>query len=384
MRGPLDGVRVLALSQFGAGPYGSLVLSGLGAEVIKIEDPASGGDVARYVPPFEVDGDSLYFQSFNHGKKSVALDLRSAGGLSAFHDLVRVSDAVYNNLRGDLPARLGLTFEGLRHLNPGIVCCSLSGFGSSGPRASEPGYDSIVQALAGYMSVTGEPGGPPAKCGVSVIDFASGLTAGLGLVSGVLRARSTGVGCNVEVSLLGTAISMLTYLATWSLNGDWGAVRQAGSGHQTLMPSGNFETADGWLTVFCAKEKFWRALVERMGAPELGEDVRFATFAGRERNREALFGELSRRFRERRTVEWVDVLSPEVPCAPVNDVGAALGDPQVAAMGMLMSTFHPVYGEVRHPSCPIRIPGVEEDGAPGPGLGEHTDEVLRELPGYDV
>ncbi len=383
MPAPLDGVRILAISQFGAGPYGTLLLSDLGAEVIKIEDPEFGGDVGRYVPPFEGDRDSLYFQSFNRGKKSIAINLRNPEGRTAFHDLVRTSDAVYNNLRGDIPARLGLTYGDLQGLNPAIVCCSLSAFGREGPRASQPGYDAIVQAMAGYMSVTGEPGGPPTKCGVSVIDFAGGIASALGLVSALYNARKTGVGCDVDASLFGTAISMLTYFATWSLNRDWAPARVAGSAHQTLTPSGNFKTSDGWVTIFCAKEKFWQALVEVMELPQLAQDRRFDTFASRNEHRDALIPILERRFLERTTAEWLDALSPGVPCAPVNDVATALRDPQVEALGMVAEAPHPVFGELKHAACPIQMPGVGSDKTPGPTLGQHTRQLLSDLPGYD-
>ncbi len=228
-RPPLDGVRVLAVSQFGAGPYGTMLLADLGAEIIKIEDLASGGDVARYVPPFEIDGDSLYFQSFNRGKKSVGLNLSNPGGSAVFRDLVAVSDAVFNNLRGDVPARLGLTYETLRAVNPKIVCCSLSGFGSTGPRAAEPGYDHLIQGLSGFISITGEPDGPPVKSGVSVVDFAGGLAAALGLMVGLFDAQRTGQGRDLDVGLLDTAMSMLSYLATFTLNRDWDATRTPNS-----------------------------------------------------------------------------------------------------------------------------------------------------------
>ena len=383
MSGPLEGVRILAISQFGAGPYGTQALADLGAEVIKIEDPLSGGDVARYVPPFEIDRDSLYFQSFNRGKKSVAINLRNPDGFDVFRDLVRVSDAVYNNLRGDLPAKLGVDYAGLKHLNKAIVCCSLSGFGPVGPRKSQPGYDAILQALCGYMDLTGEPGGPPTKCGVSIIDFAGGLASALGLAAALVESRSTEVGRNVDVSLFSTAISMLSYLASWNLNRDWEPARTEGSSHQTLVPSQNFETSDGWITVFCAKEKFWKSLVQQLGLPELAEDSRFSSFAARNENRAELLPALASRFRERTTAEWLEAMSPHLPCAPVNDVGSALRDPQVAALGMISSTHHPEYGEISSVGSPIHSGKMENNEAPAPKLGQHTEEVLSRLLGYD-
>ena len=192
-RPPLQDVRILAVSQFGAGPFGTQVLADLGAEVIKIEDPGVGGDSARYVPPFEGEADSPYFQSFNRGKRSLTLNLRHPDGQAVLHDLVRVSDAVFNNARGDLPGKLGLTYETLKAVNPRIVCCALTGFGTTGPRAAEPAFDYLIQGYAGYMSVTGEPDGPPGKCGVSIIDFAGGYVGMVGLLVGLYDAQRTDV-----------------------------------------------------------------------------------------------------------------------------------------------------------------------------------------------
>ncbi|HEU5324111.1 MAG TPA: CoA transferase, partial [Methylomirabilota bacterium] len=296
-RAPLDGLRVLAVSQFGAGPFGTQLLADLGAEVIKIEDPAVGGDSARYVPPYRTEGDSLYFQSFNRGKKSVTLDLRHPEGRRVFHDLVRVSHAVYNNLRGDQPARLGLDYPALRAVNPAVVCCSLSGFGTTGPRAAEPAFDYLIQGYAGWMSVTGEPDGPPGKCGVSVVDFAGGYVSMAALLAGLWDAQRTGEGRDVDVSLLDTAVSMLSYFAIWALNRDWQPARVADSGHQTLVPAQNFPTRDGWIVVFCNKEKFWTALVDALELPAVAADPRFATFTDRLAHRAALVPLLAARFR---------------------------------------------------------------------------------------
>jgi len=381
-RAPLKGVRILAVSQFGAGPFGTTVLADLGAEIIKIEDPDVGGDVSRYVPPFLHDRDSLYFQSFNRGKKSVTLNLRHPDGQAVFRDLVKVSHAVFNNVRGDQAAKLGLTYEMLKAVNPAIVCCSLSGFGSTGPRAAEPGYDYLIQGYAGYMAVTGEPDGPPGKCGVSVIDFAGGYAAMLGLMVALFDAQRTGVGRDVEVSLLDTALSMLSYFATWALNRDWEPERVGDSGHQTLVPAQNFPTRDGWIVIFCAKEKFWRSLVEILGCPELARDPRFATFADRLANKPALIPILQERVRARTTAEWLRLLRGHVPCAPVNSVRQALEDEPVRARDMILEVEHPRFGRIRQVASPIRTDGLVAHPAPGPGLGQHTDELLRDLLGY--
>ncbi len=384
VRPPLEGVRILAISQFGAGPFGTTVLSDMGAEVIKIEDPGAGGDVARYVPPFEIDRDSLYFQAFNRGKKSITLNLRTEAGMAVLHDLVKESDGVYNNLRGDLPAKLGLDYDALGKFNEKVVCCSLSGFGSTGPRAAEPGYDHLIQAYAGYMSLTGEPDAPPAKCGVSIIDFAGGYASVLGLMIGLFDAQRTGKGRNVDVSLLDTGIAMLSYFASWTLNRDWEPTRQENSSHQTLLPSQNFRTRDGWIVVFCAKEKFYQNLVEAMGRPDMVTDPRFANFAARLKNRDELLAELEKEFAKRDTDDWLADFRGSVPCAPVNSVADALQDQQVLARKMIIEIEHPEYGTIKQVASPIKTEGMIEHPTPGPGLGEHTDQVMTEVLGYST
>ncbi len=381
---PLEGVRIVALSQFGAAPFGTAVLADMGAEVIKIEDPESGGDVSRYVPPYEIEADSLYFQAFNRGKKSVAINLRHPEGRSVFRDLVRVSDVVCNNLRGDQPARLGLTYDHLKEVNPRVVCGSLSGFGLTGPRAAEPGYDPLMQAYAGYMALTGEPGGPPAKAGVSIIDFAGGYAFGLGLMAGLLDARRTGVGRDIDVSLLETAVSMLSYMAAWSLNTDWEPSRTALSAHQTIVPAQTFATADGWIVVFPAKERFYRDMVALMDLGNLADDVRFAAFPDRNRNREELLPILAERFAERTTADWLGLLRGRVPCAPVNSLREALEDEQVRARGLIVESEHPTYGRIRQVGSPIKTEGAVTEPAPGPSLGQHTDDVLADVLGYSA
>ena len=209
---PLDGVRILAFEQYGAGPWGTMHLADLGAEIIKVEDPQSGGDVARYVPPYTSKQDSVYFQSFNRNKKSITLDLRHSASKGVLHRLVETSDAVFNNLRGDIPSKLGLDYSALSQVKKSIVCCSLSAFGRHGERAAEPGYDYVVQAYAGWMSLTGEPDSPPQRAGLSLVDYTAGVMAALGMVSAILRARETGVGCDVDVSLYDNALSHLSYV----------------------------------------------------------------------------------------------------------------------------------------------------------------------------
>ena len=383
-RPPLQGLRILAVDQFGAGPFGTQLLADLGAEVIKIEDPEAGGDSSRATGADARDGDSLFFQSFNRGKKSIALDLRVPETRAVFHDLVRVSHAVFNNLRGDQPVKLGLTYAALRDVNPAIVCCSLSGFGLTGPRAGEPAFDYLIQGYAGWMTLTGEPDGPPGKCGVSVVDFAGGYAAMTALMVGLWDAQRSGKGRDIDISLLDTAVSMLSYLAAWSLNQDWQPRRVADSGHQALVPAQNFPTRDGHIVIFCNKPKFWEALVDALELPEVGRDPRFATFTARLTHKAALLPLLSARFRERTTAEWLARLGGRVPCAPVNTMAEALDDAQVRARDMIIEVDHPERGRLREVASPVKTEGAVAAPAPAPRLGQHTDEVLRTLLGYEA
>jgi crotonobetainyl-CoA:carnitine CoA-transferase CaiB-like acyl-CoA transferase len=377
---PLEGVRILALTQLGAGPYAMTLLGDLGAEIIKIEDPTIGGDEARTVPPYAEDGDSPYFQSLNRNAKSLTLNLRTPRGVEVFHHLVRVSDAVYANARGDLPAKLGLDYASLKAVNPRIVCCSLSGFGKTGPRVADPGYDFLMQALAGFMSVSGDPGSPPTRCGVSVVDFSAGLASITGLLIGLLRARASGIGCDVDVSLLDTAISMLNYLAVWNLKG-YRLDRQPDSAHQTLVPSQNFPTKDAYLVIMCMKEKFWQRLADRLGLAHLKDDARFRTFQDRLAHRQELVALLKDVLRTKTTDEWLALLRGHVPCAPVYDVEQALKDEQVLAREMVITVDHPRFGPLREVGCPVKIDDVQPRYGPASRLGADTEDLLRDLLG---
>ena len=273
---PLADVRIIAVEQYGAGPWGTLQLADLGAEVIKIEDPASNGDVGRYVPPYEEGEDSLFFETFNRNKKSVSLNLRSPRGREVFEALVAKSDAVYSNLRGDQPHKLRITYDDLRDVNPRIVCCSLSGFGMTGPRAAQPGYDYVMQAMAGWMSLTGDPDGPPTKSGLSLVDLSGGYVSAIALLSGLWRARRDGVGCDCDISLYETALHELIYIGTWAASAGYVPQRIAESAHPSIVPFQAFQTADGWITVACAKQKFWELLCGALGprGPARGPPVR--------------------------------------------------------------------------------------------------------------
>lgn len=376
---PLDGVRILSLEQYGAGPWGTLHLADLGAEVIKIEDPNSGGDIGRYVPPYTSNQDSIYFQSFNRSKKSVAIDLNTPSGRDVFERLVRTADAVFNNLRGDAPERLRIDYPGLRDVKASIVCCSLTSFGRHNSRAAEPGYDYVMQAYAGWMSLTGEPEGPPIKTGLSLVDYSAGLLAALGTVAAVMRARASGEGCDVDVSLFDTAISELSYVGAWYLSKGQLPVRHPHGSHPSQIPSQIFATRDGYIAVMCAKEKFWHNLCRALGHLELASNPKYATFADRLANRSDLVLILDALFAERTTGDWLDRLRGQVPCGPVNDLAATFDDPLVKENELVIELDHPELGRIRELSTAIRISGERATYRLAPRLGEHTRELLMEV-----
>lgn len=384
---PLADVRIVAVEQYGAGPWGTLQLADLGAEVIKIEDPRSGGDVGRYVPPFQEGEDSLFFETFNRGKLSVSLDLRHGDARSVLHDLVRASDAVYSNLRGDLPVKLGLTYQALRDVNPRIVCCSLSGFGMTGPRAGEGGYDYMMQGLAGWQSLTGEPDGPPTKSGLSLVDLSGGYASAIALLAGIWRARRDGVGCDCDVSLFETALHELMYVGTWAATHGYVPPRRRNSAHPSIVPFQNFATADGWVVIGGVKQDAWERLCDVLGRPELRDDERFATRAVRDVNRDELLPILDEAFATRTTDEWLALLlEASIPASRINTVEEALAEPQTIARGDVVEHDHPTLGRVRSIRTPHRLAegehSLEREPQRGPLRGEHTADVLTRLCGY--
>ena len=379
---PLEDIRILSLEQYGAGPFGSLHLADLGAEVIKVEDPRVGGDVGRYVPPYSKGEDSLFFEAFNRNKKSISIDMNTPEGRSVFEDLVKVCDVVYSNLRGDVPAKMKITYNDLKHLNPKIVCVSLTGFGMTGPRSSEPGYDYILQGLGGWMDLTGEPDGPPTKSGLSMVDFSGGFIAAISLLAGVHAARRDGVGMDCDLSLYDAAISMLTYPAVWHMNAGFEPVRTHHSAHPSLVPFQAFEASDGWLIVGCAKEKFWQRLAVVIGRPEWATDPRFATFADRQKNSKELLSLLEEIFRTRTVNAWLADLYPaSIPCGPINNVAQALVEPHTLARNLIFESEHPVWGSVKQLASPVRVGDAAIPHHRAPLRGEHLQEITNLL-GY--
>jgi crotonobetainyl-CoA:carnitine CoA-transferase CaiB-like acyl-CoA transferase len=379
---PLSGLRIVSVEQYGAGPFGTQHLADLGAEVIKIENPGDGGDVGRMVGPYYFGkGDSHFYQAFNRNKKSLSLNLKHPEGQAVLHDLARSADAVFNNLRGDLPSKLGLDYPALGKVKKSVVCVHLSAYGRQGERASWPGYDYLMQAEAGYLSLTGEPDGPPARFGLSIIDLMTGTTAALAVVSGVLSARTTGEGRDLDVSLFDVALHNLGYLATWYLNGQHMTSRLPRSAHPSLVPSQLYRTADGWIFIMCNKEKFWPVMAGLMGHAEWAERPEYKTFADRLANREQFNQEIEQVFMTQTTSGWMEKFAGKVPAAPVYDIGQALDNPFVHSREGVVAATDTTGRQVKGVASPIRCPGVQLPLHTAPALGEHTDALLSEL-GY--
>lgn len=377
-RGPLAGLRIVAVEQFGAGPLGTLYLADLGADVIKVEDPTAGGDVGRYVPPHVEQGASLYFESFNRGKRSIVLDLKTDSGRQVFLDLVETADAVYSNLRGDLAGELGLTYESLGSVNPRVVCVALSGYGRDGERAHLPAYDALIQAEVGWSSITGEPDGPPTKSGLSLVDYIGGLTSALGLLAKVMDARLTGRGGDVDVDLYRSSLSMYAYQATWLLTRGTRSERQPMSAHASIVPFQFFETMDGHVAIACAKEKFYAQLADVLDLGQvLGRDSK--DFSARRANRKQVLHIIGNRLRQQPTRFWVDTLKGKVPVAAVRSMEQALEPDELRELGMLATYHSQVFGEVRSIGSPIRVAGFEPRFRSAPALGADKDVLLDEL-----
>jgi formyl-CoA transferase/CoA:oxalate CoA-transferase len=380
----LGGVRVLDLSRMLAGPYGSMLLADLGAEVIKIEEPGSGDPMRAMGPPFlGPDRESAYFLSINRNKKSVALDLEAPEGREVFRDLCRVADVVWENFRPGVMARLGCAPETLRQLNPRLIVCSISAFGQEGPYREWPAFDLALQAMGGAMSLTGEAGRPPARMGLPMGDLAGGMFGALAVASALFRRAQTGEGTHFDLSLLDCQVSLLTYVAQyfWA---DGRVPGRVGSGHASVVPYQAFSTRDGHLVVAVFAEKFWTGFCRAIEQPELATDPRFDSNPKRVERREELVPVLEAVFPARTTAEWLGRMQREgVPAAPINTVDRVVRDPQVLLRDMVVSLEHPSLGTLSTLGTPVKAAGAAAFRPfPPPALGEHTEPILRELLGY--
>ena len=386
MTPPLQGVRILEMSQAIAGPVAARTLGDLGAEIIKIEQPGAG-DMSRRIGPHFLGGESAYYLNFNRNKKSVTIDLRSPLGHEVCHRLVAVSDVVFDAFRPSVLDRLGLDYQTLRKVNPSVIACSLSAFGQEGPYRERPGFDGIVQAMGGGMSVTGNPGQPPVFMGFPVGDMVGGYVAALSIASALYGRRVTGEGRRLDISLLDVQIALQAHLGQFYLAS--GEVPQPiGSGHPSNLPVGAYACADGkYVQVHCASQEFAMKTLRMMagevdGLEGMDEDLRFTTAPSRIANREALEEALTMGFATRPRSEWEELLLKwDVPGGPVNNIAEALADPQVQLRNMVVDMEHPVAGNYRTAGNPIKDGGPDVF-APPPTLGQETDAVLTGLLGY--
>lgn len=358
-----------------------MILADLGADVIKIESP-SRPDPARSVPSTHVGDQTTYYLSLNRNKRSVLIDLKDPDGLEAFYGLVKEADVVLDNFRPGVTDRLGIDYDTLARHNPHIITCSLSGFGETGPDSGRPGYDYLMQALAGTMDLTGEPDGPPTKYGISIVDHVGGLFAVIA-IQAALTARdrdADGKGSHIDLGLLDTHLSLLTYLACDWLNGGELPKRQRMSAHPRLVGNQLFRTSDGHMVVMPLTEGFFRLLCETIDLSELLDDRRFCNAEARRRHGNDLLEILESRFKERSTEEWIELLSNHgVPAAPVQTVADALEMQQVQDREMVIEMQHPAYGNYQMLGNPIKIAGYQARRDPAPTFGEHTREVLTGL-----
>ncbi|MBV7486572.1 CaiB/BaiF CoA-transferase family protein [Bordetella sp. BOR01] len=378
---PLQGVRIVAVEQFGAGPYGTMFLAHLGAEVLKIENPATRGDPSRQTGPFMLgQDDSQYFQSWNTNKHSISLDIKSDEGRRTFEELLRGADVVLNNLRGDQPARLGLDYAALSAVNPAIVCVHISAYGRDNSRASWPGYDYLMQAESGLMHLTGEPDTPPARIGApSIVDHMTGITSIVGLLSALLRARETGQGCDVDTSLYDVTLHQLGYTATWFLNEKHLSQRQPRSGHYSLTPVQTFPTADGWIFIMCMTQKFWEALLKALQRQDLATVPAFTDAAARHQNRHRLTELLDAEFKRHPTRHWLSLLEGVLPVAPVLGLAQALQTDFFHESGMLSTVKHAAKPDFHVLANPLKFNGHRPALRACSPLGADTDGRLSAL-----
>ncbi|GAB4230517.1 MAG: CoA transferase [Methyloligellaceae bacterium] len=380
-KGPLQGMRVIELAHIMAGPVCGLMLADLGADVIKVEKADGGDDSRRFLPP-DINGEPAAFMMMNRNKRGIALDLKSQAGKDVLLRLVRDADVLIENYRRDTMEKLGLGYETLKDLNPGLIYCEISGFGRTGPYKDRAGFDLIAQGMAGLMDITGEPDRGPAKVGAPVSDTTAGILGAMGCLAAYVHKLKTGEGQRVDTSLFEAAITH-TYWQSAICFATGESPGRMGTAHPLNAPYQTFETADGWINIGAANQRNWERLLECLGAQELGQDPRFATNADRMANLDALVAVLSDYFRTRTTDAWLEALEKAgLPAGPVLSIKEMLRDPQTIARDMVPQVEHPVAGAVQTIGLPVKLsqtPGGVQ--APAPLFGQHTREVLAEI-GY--
>jgi CoA:oxalate CoA-transferase len=382
MRQALDNIKVLDLTRVLAGPYATMILADLGAEVVKIEMPKTGDD-SRHFGPY-VNDESAYFMSLNRNKRSMTLNLKSEKGKEIFLEMIKKVDVVVENFRPGTMEKLGLGYDYLSTINPKLIYAASSGFGHSGPYSKRAAYDAVVQAMGGIMSITGQKDGKPTRVGTSIGDIAAGMFTATGILAALVNRDTTGKGQKVDVAMLDCQVAMLeNAIARYVVTGE--APKPGGNRHPSIVPFETFETEDGEIMVAAGNNSLWAKLCEAIEKPELTNDERFNENPLRNENYEELRPLLAEAFVKNTTKEWQDILDKAgVPNGPINTVDKVLEDPQVLAREMIVEIEHPVAGKLKVPGVPIKLsdtPGSVR--TPAPTLGQHTEEILKEFLEYD-
>ena len=381
---PLEGTRVLDLTRVVSGPFCTMILGDLGAEVIKIEEPTAGDESRAYGPPF-AGGESAYYLSVNRNKRSCAIDLKAPEGHELLLRLAARSDVVVENFRPGTMERLGLSYEELARRDPRLVYCSITGFGRGGPDSERPGYDLIIQGESGFMDITGDPAGPPTKAGTSIADLVTGQAAVQGILAALLERERTGRGRRVEVAMLDAMASLLTMNAGIYFTTGRSPTRR-GNAHPTIAPYETFQASDGWINLGVANDKFWRLFCAAIGRDDLSADTRFAKATDRQTNRAELVPIVAHEILQHPRAHWMEVLSRAgVPCGSIRTVQEVAEAEQLVSRGMVLAMEHPTAGTVRTFDSPIRFDGrPDADDTPPPLLGEHTRAILETELGLDA
>ncbi|MBI5969034.1 MAG: CoA transferase [Deltaproteobacteria bacterium] len=381
----LSAVRVLDLTHMLAGPYGAMLLADLGAEVIKVEPPKTGEGTRRLLEndlKNSLHGMGAYFLTLCRNKKSLTLDLQTEKGRSVFYDLVKISDVVYDNFRPGVLDRLKIDYDTLKGINPGIISCSCTGFGLTGPGRDRPAFDLVVQAMGGGVSITGERKRPPVRSGIPIGDMGGGVFSALGILAALVSRARTGKGQKVDVSMLDVQISLLNYMATmYFLSGE--VPGPIGNEHFVHVPYGSFKTKDIYIILALVGDNFWKPFVEILEVDQL-KDPKYAKRDGRWEDKEKIEAIVSKTLATRPGDEWLELFAQKgIPSGPINTFDRALADPQVLRRNMVVEVGHPLGGSVKQPGNPIKMSGTPgETFGPPPLLGQHTRQILEELLGY--